>query len=201
MSFWIVLYVDFKNEIIRIHRQQQKPFNGEVIEVNYTKNEKRHPQNGRLFILYPKLKDLLLELKDKQAELGITSSYIFCDIESKPLMKKTIYDALYRLCRNTLGLTISKNHAFRKTLNSSDMMQKLTSAQRGKLLGHSARVNEEHYTIIRDDKLINAAKEAFGMVSKEAETLENTTTYPYLPLNVIQFPNKKTSRTSCSQGF
>lgn len=211
--------VDWDNDCLRIHRQQKRAVDGISEEVSYTKNEKRHPKNGRLFILYPKLRDLLLELKDKQAELGIRSDYIFCDIEGNPLRKKTIYDALRRLCKNTLGLNITKNHAFRKALNSSDAMQSLTSAQRGALFGHSARVNEEHYTIVKDDKLINSAKKAFGMENLAVNDDGNSTNdngsivkncdnssnnglrTPNEPHKIIQFPKRKTLKVSRLQGL
>lgn len=84
-------------------------------------------------------------------------------------------------------------------------MQSLTSAQRGALFGHSARVNEEHYTIVKDDKLINSAKKAFGMVETKAKEVrgedESNLLTPNEPHKIIQFPKRKTLKASRLQGL
>lgn len=147
---------DVKDTYIHIHSQQLKQDgdNGSIYYyAPYTKNEKGISQNGRKFPLTNKVKAILEHLKAVQEDLGICSDYIFCH-ENGEWIKTDAYETcLRRLCQS-LGMSVTNNHAFRMSLNSNVLIPLgMPVTERARLLGHSVETNLRHYSFAGKDNL------------------------------------------------
>jgi len=144
--------VDFENKMLHIHRQQIIDIvDGKrqgFYEVDYTKDERRRPHGGRYFPITNEIKCLLKELRSISDE----SEHIFS--ENGKYIEKTSYEKyLNRLCKS-IGISITKNHAFRMTLNSNVLIEQgLNTKQRAYILGHSVSTNERYYTYTRQEEI------------------------------------------------
>jgi len=120
---------------------------------NWTKDERGISQGGREFPLYKELEELLLEIKEKQKELGIISDYIICNREGHFIYKTSFGRALYELCKK-LGFHVTNNHAFRMTLNSK-WEPYFSASARASYFGHTVETNLAHYTYHNGEDLFN----------------------------------------------
>lgn len=177
--------IDFEKELIHIHGQQQQYWlNGkkEVRELNYTKNERCHPLDGRYFPMTDKLKALLYEIKARQKEAGIKSEYLFCKADGTPITKQSIGKYYAYRCK-LLGLKITNLHAVRMTLNSLEFCKLgISPAEQAYILGHSIRTNQEHYTYTREEQ-VNDIRQKINAyrTQQEHESVGN----------VVSFKNRK----------
>ena len=150
-------WTDISDKGIHIHCQQRmtriKGKGRTFSELPYTKNERRHPKDGRYFPITDSISLILQDIKAKQSELGISSEFIFCDKDGDWINKETYSQRLRRMCRR-IGLNITNNHAFRMSLNSNVFIPMgIPVTQRAYLLGNSVEVNERFYSHMRTDSL------------------------------------------------
>ena len=185
--------INFETNEIHIHTQQLIE-NKKPREVPYTKDEKGIPNGGRRIPLDNRVKDILLCLKT--AQQSINSPYVFCSRNGSCIRKDSYASALRKLCigdsskgTKGLGLRLYNNHALRISYNSYVLVPMgLTSVERAKILGHSAKVNEEHYTFGLADESISRVTALLN------EFYENTN--PCEPILVQSRQKKKSSETS-----
>lgn len=141
-----LLWADVGNDSIHIHRQQlldnsvkgARSYN----DVQYTKNERAHPDDGRYFPITDELSRVL----DLARRLPGVSEYVFHTPDGETVTKDSYELFLKRRCR-TLGIPATNNHAFRMSLNTKLISLGLDASQRALLLGHSVRTNEMHYSL------------------------------------------------------
>ena len=134
---------DIEDEYIHIHRQQLKDLSKSPktpYEVQYTKDEREHPHDGRRFPITPEIQKIL----DLAKQLNGKSDYIFHDGDSW-ILKDGYSRFLLRRC-SSLGITTTNNHAFRIALNNKFIRLGLSADERALLLGHSVEVNERFYS-------------------------------------------------------
>lgn len=145
---------DIEENFIHIHRQQldDSPNSKKHYEVQYTKDEREHPHDGRRFPITPAIREVLELAK----ELKGASEYVFHDGDSWVLVDGYTH-FLSRKCRS-LGITTTNNHAFRISLNNKFIQLGLSADERSLLLGHSVEVNERHYSKI-DSRRLNVISE------------------------------------------
>ncbi len=176
---------------IHIHSQQRITRTPEKIrileELPFTKDERRHPRGGRYFPITREIQRLLDEIKQKQADLGIVSEFIFCENSGEWLNKESYEQKLRRMCER-LGLSITRNHGFRKSLNSNVLIPaNIAVTERAYILGHSVEVNERNYSFCRKEQL-SAIRDALD--KKEAKSAE---IHSHSLNNVIAFRQRKIS--------
>lgn len=143
--------VDFANNQIHIHGQQLK----EITEkgkrsryyfVPWTKDEKGQSKGGRYFPIYGELRDLLMEIRDKQKALGIKTKYVICEEDGSNMNKDSYGTFIRRLCQS-FNLESTNNHTLRKTLNSLVLIPAgFTVTERAAMLGHTPETNLRHYS-------------------------------------------------------
>ena len=140
-------------------------------EVNYTKDERRRVPEGRWFPITENIRNVLETCKDYQAELHLEDDpvHVFCDQSGNSIKKDTAGKYLKRVCES-LGITITRNHAFRKSLNSNvfEAMQ-MEHQQRSYLLGHSVRTNLSNYSCTRRENARTAGKQLDAWNAKVVE--------------------------------
>lgn len=140
--------INYTDRTIHIHSQQlRRTVNGktEFYYVQYTKNERGISNNGRYFPLTSNIEALLNEIKEKQDALELDSDFIFCDENNVGITSGRYQKFLLRLCDN-LNLNVSRNHAFRMSLNSNVLVQEgVAVTDRAALLGHSVETNIKYY--------------------------------------------------------
>ena len=184
--------IDWMDETIHIHTQQvmRHDEDGHVIyiRVNHTKNERGISHGGRQFPLTEDLKDLLREAKAKQEELNISSDYIFTHANGEWLDKSEYTKYVRNLCKK-LNLTVTRNHGFRKTLNSYTLVPNgISLTDRAKLMGHSPKVNLENYSF-EDKDYVSKACEILNSQRKGTIYAEKGT------VNPIPFTKRKSPQT------
>ena len=111
-------------------------------DVEYTKDERKHPHEGR-FIPQTEGVNHVLELAKN---LAGTSEYVFHDKKGKPISKSSYMLHLRRAC-DRLGITTRNNHAFRVAFNSRLIELGLPASERALLLGHAVQTNERYYSV------------------------------------------------------
>lgn len=141
--------IDFKRDIINIHSQQlYKVQKGgkEYYYVGYTKNERGIPNGGRDFPLTTAIRVILGELKHVQDAKGIKSEYVFCHEDGEWIKTDAYETCLRRLCQS-LGFTVTNNHALRMSLNSNIFIPLgIAVTERARMLGHSVETNLRKYS-------------------------------------------------------
>ncbi|WP_033154464.1 tyrosine-type recombinase/integrase [Pseudobutyrivibrio ruminis] len=147
------------NRMIHIHSQQlsnRETGNRIVYYVPWTKDEKGISQGGRYYPITDKIAKILLNLKTLQEEKHIASEYVFCDVNGDWITVGAYQTCLRRLMRS-MGFSITRNHAFRMSLNSNEFIPKgIPVTDRARLLGHSVETNLRHYSYARinvDDEI------------------------------------------------
>ncbi|MBO6147354.1 MAG: tyrosine-type recombinase/integrase [Lachnospiraceae bacterium] len=174
---------DITDKGIHIHAQQRmtriKGKGRTFSELSYTKNERLHPKGGRFFPITDAIHDILDNVREMQAALGISSDFIFCDEAGYWLNKETYSQRLRRMCKR-MGYDITNNHAFRMSLNSNVLIPLgIPVTERAYLLGHSVEINERYYSHMRIESL-NSLKE-----------LLNQSIHARSRSNLIRFESKK----------
>ena len=140
-----LLSTDVQNDFIHVHRQQVRDISsGHQVfrDVEYTKDERRHPHGGRYIPRTPEVNEVLELVK----QLPGSSKYLFHDRDGNPITKDSYELHLRRSCRR-LGLDTTNNHAFRIAFNSKLIEKELSSADRALILGHAVQTNEQHYSV------------------------------------------------------
>lgn len=173
-----LMWSDVADEFIHIHRQQtEERKKGEHVHfeiVDYTKNERMHPNGGRKFPKYDELAFLLNQIKAEQVEAGISSEYIFSDKDGKPITKASI-DKFFRYRQKKLGYSITNIHAIRKSFNSNVLRYTgLQEQEIAYILGHSIKTNQEAYTFTHEERL-DEVRNALNTVEHRNRGGENET--------------------------
>lgn len=175
--------------IIYIHSQQlseKVPGHRIYSYVNYTKDEKICSKGGRYFPITPAINEILEQNRKDKESLGIKSAYVFCDLNGE-WVKKDAYITFLRRFLRALGFNNTKNHAFRKSLNSNILIPRgIPAAERAALLGHSIDTNNRYYS-----------KPRKGYIDNLRTTLSqdyNTVTSGHQ--QIIQFPTNEKSQDS-----
>lgn len=134
---------DIEEDYIHIHRQQLIDYSAKpqkIYEVQYTKDEREHPHDGRLYPISAEIQKVL----DLANSLKGTSDYVFHDGDS--WVHKNGYERFLRRRCKSLGITTTNNHAFRIAINNRFIQRGLSADERALLLGHSVEVNERFYS-------------------------------------------------------
>lgn len=138
---------DIKADYIHVHRQQVKQEKDEnhehqfFYDVDYTKNERQNPKNGRRV----PISDLCAEALRYASEIPGDSKYVFHHRNGNPVQKDSFGTYLRRKCHK-LGIDITHNHAFRVAYNARLIEKDLDANDRCLILGHSMQTNERHYS-------------------------------------------------------
>ncbi len=191
---------DITDGCIHIHTQQLHRIkegtkgSHDYYFADWTKNEKGVSKGGRKFPLTQKIKDILDELKALQASLGIQSEYVFCH-ENGEWIKTDAYETCLRRMLSSLGFSVTNNHAFRMSLNSNVFIGRLNMVvtERARLLGHSVETNLKNYSFAGKDNMDELCSILDGDLKNEVS--------PRSHLNVIDFEQRKSLRTTNSQAF
>ena len=149
---------DIRNGFIHVHRQQVKTWDEEghqiFVEVLYTKDEKRHPHDGRYIPITPYAQEII----DLALRLPGTSEYLF-HANGKRITKDSYELNLMRFCRK-IGLITTHNHAFRMAFNSRLIEMDFSPSDRALILGHQVQTNETHYSLT-DKRRLEKIKDRF----------------------------------------
>lgn len=140
-----LLWTDIQEFFIHVHRQQIRDTSSghqEFYDVEYTKDERKHPHGGR-YVPRTSETDEILELAK---QLVGTSDYVFHDKEGNPISKTSYELHLKRSCER-LKIETTNNHAFRIAYNSKLIEKGLSAADRALILGHAVQTNEHHYSV------------------------------------------------------
>ncbi len=147
---------DIKDGFIHVHRQQIKDWDRSgrqsFYEVPYTKDEKRHPHDGRYVPITPEAQSII----DQAMMLPGTSPYLFHS-NGEPVTKDSYAQNLKFFCRR-IGLTTTNNHAFRMAFNSRLIELDFSASDRALILGHQVQTNETHYSLT-DKRRLEGIKE------------------------------------------
>ena len=152
---------DDLGDFLHVHRQQrkEKDNNGHQFfyELPHTKDERRHPHNGRLVPITPELRAVL----DHANALPGGSEYIFHNKKGEPLQADSYEQNLRRRCKR-LKISTSNNHAFRIAYNSKLIELGFSAAERALILGHEVQTNENHYSVTDKRQLADIRNRMIG---------------------------------------
>jgi len=141
---------DIKNDSIHIHRQllEDRNIKGKDrwYEVAHTKDERKKRHGGRYYELNDNIYTALNLLLAEEKCHGITSEYVFNKANGAPITVQDYKESLLKMCKK-LGVSCTNNHAFRKAVNMRLEGEGYNVAERALMLGHSPKVNYEHYTV------------------------------------------------------
>ena len=166
---------------LHIHRQRIKQPDGTYTDVSYTKNERGRSKGGRFFPITKELRELL----DIANTYNNNSRYIICKKDGSPLSPKNFGDVVYKLCKS-LGLSVTRNHGFRKTLNSVDFYDAgFDEKERAAMLGHSVEVNLRNYSYDKKNSIMDKVEKLNDYYDKL------TSTNPKNTINLLQYKNRK----------
>lgn len=190
--------VDFQRKQVHIHAQllerEDENGNKHYIYVSCLKNEKGVPKGGRYFPITPMIENLFQEIRQRNEVLGISPDYIFTDLEGNWLNKKQLGKYLYLMCKS-VGITVTKNHGFRKTLNSKMREAGASSVDCAKLLGHSPETNERCYTFSRNEINEEMRKLLEELEAEVASEEQGTVFEEKGTVYTIPFAKRKSPRT------
>lgn len=86
------------------------------------------------------------ELKHLQDQKGIVSEYVFCHEDGEWIKTDAYETCLRRMCQS-LGFTVTNNHALRMALNSNVFIPLgISVTERARMLGHSFETNLRKYS-------------------------------------------------------
>lgn len=143
---------DIKEDVIHIHTQQRLLIDADgkrvgFEELPYTKDERKHPHDGRLFPLTDEIRHILDEIR------ACEDNPVYVLEEDGHWITKTSYEAYLRKRLMAAGYNITNNHAFRMSLNSNVLIPAgLSPAERAYILGHSIETNERYYSYTRREQ-------------------------------------------------
>ena len=151
---------DVHDDFLHVHRQQIKIREGDhhiIDEVPYTKDERRHPHNGRFIPLTEEAKQVIRYAM----EIPGDSPYLFHDNNCSNMIPTDGYvQNLRNRCRR-LGCIPTNNHAFRMAFNSRLIEMGFSVSDRALILGHEVQTNEAYYSLT-DKRRLNIIKERFS---------------------------------------
>lgn len=153
---------DIKDGYIHVHRQLRKDKDADNHDVYYelafTKDEQRHPHNGRMIPILPECQKAIMHALNLPGE----SEYLFHDQKGRPVNTDSYTQYLRRRCRailadesNDLTEMPTNNHAFRIAFNAKLIDMGLSAADRATILGHEVETNERHYSLTDERRLEN----------------------------------------------
>lgn len=100
--------------------------------------------------------------------------------DGSPLKKSSITNQIYKNSQK-IGLSITNNHAFRKSLNSNVLIPAgFTVSERAYLLGHSVDTNQRFYSFVREESL-----------DRIRDTLNQRPIHSQSLKNIVDFPKEK----------
>ena len=188
----VLKWEDITDKGVHIHRQQRSTkVKGQkkiLEELPFTKNERRHPKDGRYFPITDEINSILEEVSTKQKELGIKSEYVFCREDGTWFDKDIYAQRLRRLCER-MGYNITNNHAFRMSLNSNVFIPLgLPVTQRAYLLGHSVETNERFYSHMKTESLVDL-KDLLnrGCQANAAPDVQNKSIHTHTHTKIVNF--------------
>ena len=142
---------DIQDGFIHVHRQQllsTKDGHQVYYDVDYTKDERKHPHGGRYIPITAECAKAI-----RMAEgLPGTSDHLFHKPDGSPVSKDGYLQSLHRRCRR-LGIETSHNHAFRVAFNRKLHEMGFSPSDRALILGHSVETNERHYSFTDSRRL------------------------------------------------
>ena len=145
---------DVQDDFIHVHRQQIKVSEGkhnQLIEVQYTKDERMHPHNGRFIPITEEARRVILLAK----AIPGNSPYLFHDRNCSKMIPTDGYiHNLSKRCKR-LGCLPTNNHAFRMAFNSRLIELGFSASDRALILGHEVQTNEAHYSLTDKRRLDN----------------------------------------------
>ncbi len=136
---------DIQGDFIHVHRQQlrdTKTGHQEFSFVDYTKDERKHPHDGR----YVPITSACAEVLKLAKQLPGTSKYLFHDKDGNWITKDSYEQNLRRRCAR-LGIETHHNHAFRVAFNSRLIEMGFSPSERAYILGHAVETNERNYSV------------------------------------------------------
>ena len=137
---------DIVGDYLHVHRQQihdgsQKP---EVFyEVGYTKDEKKHPHDGRFIPITKEISRII----DEAMKIPGDSVYLFHEKNKADAITKGSYCQNLRNRTKRLGTQAHNNHAFRMSLNARLIDLGFSPSERALILGHEVQTNENNYSL------------------------------------------------------
>lgn len=140
-----VLKSDISGGFIHVHRQLLRNENdGHYVffEVEYTKDEKKHPHGGRYIPITPECQEII----DLALLLPGDSDHLFHYSDGRTVTTDTYEQNLSRRC-SRLGIETTNNHAFRVAFNSRLIERGFSPADRALILGHAVETNERNYSV------------------------------------------------------
>ena len=159
---------DDLGDFLHVHRQQrkEKDDNGHQFfyELPHTKDERRHPHNGRFVPIIPELREVL----DHANALPGESEYIFHNKKGEPLQADSYEQNLRRRCKR-LEISTSNNHAFRIAFNSKLIELGFSAAERALILGHEVQTNENNYSVTDKRQLVDIRNRLIGNNSSNSQ--------------------------------
>lgn len=187
--------INFEKRHYTIHAQQGlNRLTREYFYDSSTKDEKGVSAGGRKCPLFANAYELLVEIKQKQAERGIHTEFVFARQNGEWVLAETYEKWLHDLM-DKLNIKLTGNHVFRKTLNSNTYIPAgISDIDRAAILGHSVETNNKYYTYYSDEQLDRIRRCVDEYNSSPCLVHDNT---------IINFDaqKNKTSRIRGSQGF
>lgn len=157
---------DVTPEFLHIHRQQlfdpSKAVGSQYFDVPYTKDERKHPHNGRFFPINKDIQRII----DLATLIPGESVYLFHDPQSSEAIKKDSYEQYLNRHCTALGIQITNNHSFRMHRNGELIAMGLSPAERAVLLGHAVETNERYYSLADQRLLSNIQKKLATTTTK-----------------------------------
>ena len=118
--------------------------------------------------------------------MGLDPEYVFVRADGEWFTKNEYNKYLNHLCKRA-GVSITKNHAFRKTVNSEWKRAGISDADRAETLGHSVETNIRHYTY--------ESRECADKMRKMLDQKEKGTIFEEKgTLNTIPFAKRKSPK-------
>lgn len=162
-----ILACDYANKCaLQKKRDEEKDENGHQFfyELPHTKDERRHPHNGRLVPITPELREIL----DHANNLPGKSEYTFHNKKGEPLLADSYEQNLRRRCKR-LEISTSNNHAFRIAYNSKLIELGFSAAERALILGHEVQTNENIYSVTDKRQLVDIRNRLIGNNSSNSQ--------------------------------
>lgn len=147
---------DIHDGFIHVHRQQLldktvKPHR--FYDVDYTKDERKHPHGGR----YVPITTECAEVLRLAESLPGSSDRLFHAKDGSPITTDGYIQNLRNRC-SRLGIETHHNHAFRVAFNRKLHEMGFSPSDRALILGHSVETNERHYSFT-DSRRLNTIRD------------------------------------------
>lgn len=137
--------IDWDAGLIHVHSEQLDEKNGNTAflqKAHYTKDQRTRPRNGR----YIPILDNMREVLRLAALIPGDSKYVFHDPNIAYMISTNSYSQYLKRNCKSLGIEITKNHAFRRAFNNKLIRLGFSPDERAYIMGHSVEVNERYYS-------------------------------------------------------